>query len=552
MDDPQLVKLKRWFQAACDNEKSWRYKAKMWHDYFHGDQLDSKTLKQMQARKQPPIKFNLIKSIINLLTGQEIQGRTDIQFLGFEESDDIKAETLTEIYRQQNHADNFQYEMTYAFQDGAIGGRGQTYVDWDSDESEIVREYVDWKEVYCDPASKRPDYSDSRHMFRVKWVDEDVALDMFPSKEEILQICKSAEEDEEIDGQPTKHKEDYYDEFTDDGDIRYYDGNRKRVKLVECFWLEGKTVKTAMYCYGGFLIEPKDFGRKHNKFPFVFTYCERDSNGEPYGLVKDLLDPQDVINKMLSKSMHILGTKQVLAEKGALKNTANVQNQIAKPDSVINDFEDGSLSSGKVIINDNRTDAGLAFNQFEVAVNAMHRISGVNPELQGLHTNARSGTAISMRLRQGNTVLTKLYDCLEKTKKGVAQLYIYLMAQYVKTEKIARYKLPNGQLEEVKLNSSEEVMDNTTGKMLKVKSNELKDIFKYDIVIVDSAKAGNANEAEFTQLVELIKAVPQVVTPGTLSELVKATHLPNKEEIARSFTPPQPSGDGTPTSGVMQ
>lgn len=554
MDDDKhektLAKLQRQFKAACTHEESWRNRAKTWLDYYHGKQLSHDVLTQMRARSQPPIKFNLIRTIISLLTGQEIQGRTDIQFLGFGEEDEVTAELLTEIYRQKNHADDFQYELTQSFQDGVITGRGVVWIDWDEDGKEISRETVSWKEVYVDPASKKADFSDARHIFRVKWVDLDVAKDTYPEfADKFDGLLQNEKADTEGTGEHIQ-KEDYFDELDGESNVRYADSQRQRVKLVESYWYEGKDVYNAVFTEGVFVAEPEKFNRKHKLFPAIFTFYERDTDDMPYGLVADLVDPQDVVNRMLSKSMHILGTKQILAEKGALKNTVKVQTEIARPDAIVNDFEDGALSQGRVIINDNRNDAGLAFQHFEVALSAMHRISGVNPELQGLNTNARSGTAISMRLRQGNTVLTKLYDCLEKTKKKVARQYVYLMAQFMKEETIARYKDPYGSMKEVTLN--ETVQEVSGDAIYNIKRNDTKEIFKYDIAITESAKVGNQNESEFTQLVELFKAIPHAMTPAALAEMIKSTHLPNKEDLARALMPQQEPSPGDAQATTMR
>jgi hypothetical protein len=326
------------------------------------------------------------------------------------------------------------------------------------------------------------------------------------------------------------------------------------VKLVECWYYEydenGK--KKLMNCIISgniFINEPARYGRKHELFPFIFTYYNRDRSYTPYGLVKDLVDPQDIINKSFSKSMHILGTRQILAERGALPNAALVAQQINKPDAIINDFEDGALSNGRVIIEDHREKAGMAFQHFEIGVTTMNRISGVNPELQGLHTNARSGTAISMRLRQGNTVLTSLYDCLQKTKKTGAQLFAYLTAQYTTTKKILRYKLPNGDFKNIEVNGKvDEVLE---GQLRTIKQNKVKDIFKYDVIVTQTDQAANGTEAEFTQLVELAKSSPILAqNPIFLGELIKSTHLNNKEELARSLSQPAGTGDATATPGL--
>ncbi len=548
-------KISRWFRASADNDKTWRMNARTWHDYYHGDQLPEDVIIQMKARSQPPLKFNLIKSIVNLVTGQEIQGRSDIKFVGHEDSDMLASKILTDIYRQANADDYFPYEMTMAFQDGIIGGRGAIWADWEESSLSIEREYLDWQEVFWDAASRRVDYEDARHVFHAKWVDLDVAIEMFPDKEEGLKKIatgQSEEEDhfgdnDERKGRGRTDTGSYYDELHDDV-TKWYDPMRERVRLVESWYyrLDPDTKKNeiwnCVFAEDIFISEPTKFGRKHGKFPIVPTYFMRDRHHRPYGLVKDLIDPQDVINRSFSKSMHILGTRQILAEKGALPNVQKVQEEICKPDAIINDFEDGSLSNNRVRIEENRSDAAMAFQHFEIGVTAMSRVSGVNPEMQGLSSNVRSGTAISMRLRQGNTVLTSVYDSLEKTKKRIAQIYVYLMAQYMKTEEVLRYKSPNGEIQEVTVNgTTEETVGNT---LMNVEGNKLSDIFKYDIVITETAASANANEATLNSLVELTKVAPSLQNnPQFLAEIIKATDLPNKEEMAQSFLPP-PAPEG--------
>lgn len=552
-----IEKVSRWYAAASENERVWRTKARLWHDYYHGDQLDRKTLLIMEARNQPPIKFNMIKSIINLLTGQEIQGRTDINFVGFEDSDTLPSDVLTEIYRQANHEGYFQYEITRAFQDGVIGGRGCMLIDQDENTNEIFREYVEWQEIFVDASSKRVDYKDARHVFRAKWVDLDVAIEQFPDKEKELRevMANTGTEDNTFETETAgRQATEYFDDLLDDFS-KWTDPKRARLKLIEGWYKEydaEKKKSIVMHCLFTdhfFISTPEPFGRNHEEFPIVFTHYNRDRRGDPYGLVKDLIDPQDVINKSFSKSMHILGTRQILAEKGALPNIRKVQEEICKPDAIINDFEDGALSNNRIRIEESRGDSALAFQHFEIGVNAMHRVSGVNPELQGLNTNARSGTAISMRLRQGNTVLTSLYDCLEKTKKKCAELYVYLMAQYMTNKEVMRYKLPNGEIQNIELNGV--TVESVGDMLLEVQNNNLKDIFKYDIIISESAKANNADEATLNNLVELTKVAPALQNnPQFLAAIINASAISNKEELARAILSPAggEGGDGQPTS----
>jgi hypothetical protein len=550
-----IKKVSRWYESAVDNEIfEWRQMCRNYFDYYHGEQLEPDVIRQLQERSQPVIVFNLIKAIVGLVAGQEVQRRTDVHFIGVEESDQLSAEILTLIYRQMGEAEYFDNELSESFLEGVIGGRGVMEVFWDDKENAPKREWVPWNEMYLDPASKRKDYADARHMFRVRWVDIDVAIEMFPEKEEYIKSLTnsvgnetSEVSEDDYNYRRGRRQADYGDDW-DENKLTYIDPQRQRIKLVECWWMDDKAengIKTGVYTgestQRDWLQEPMDSPYKHGQFPYVIFFGGRNRKRLPYGLVKNLTSPQDVINKMISKSMHILGTKQIIAEEGAISNMQNVQENISRADAIVHGFANGAIGSGKVIINDNRNDAGLAFQHFETGVMMMNRISGVNPELQGLTTNARSGTAISMRMRQGNTVLADLYDALAKCKKKIAELTISNMAQYMTSKEVMRYTEPNGAVKEIELNGTTEQVDALTGKPFAQRVNSISDIFKYDVVVSEAPDTANQNEHEFTQLVELLKAVPQSATPEAISQLVLATNLSGKEIIAKSIAQ-QPQG----------
>lgn len=554
----ELKKLQRWYSVAVSEEADhWRPKARMWHDYYHGDQLDSDVLKEMKERSQPPIKLNMVKSIVNLVTGQEIQGRTDILFLGNNDKGSITGEVFTNIYRHENSTNGFEYEKTAAFRDAVVGGRGVLYCDYQ--DGDIVREYVDWEEVYIDPSSKRKDYSDAKFMFRVSWVDLDVAKDLFPEKAKDIQgLHKDAKE--ELDNDPSystdgKNKNYYDDDY--DNHKRYIDPGRVRIKLIEAWWKEGNgknlKINNAIFTDNMFLSEPVESKHKHIKgFPYIFFYYNKDRHGMPYGLVKDLIDAQDVINKMFSKSMHILATNQVLAEAGSITDQGRLQDDITKPDAILDVFKTGALRDGSVKIENNYDKASLAFQHFNVGLDAMNRISGANNELQGNYSNARSGTAISMRMRQGNTVLTDIYDCLEKVSKDLAERFVLLASQYFDKEKIFRYTDNQGEFQTITANKGVSEVDPVTGETISGKSNSLENVFEYDVVISEAAKAGNANEHELTLISEIMKGHPELMTPQLAAEFFRATNLKSKQDLAKAVMPPeQPAGDGTPTPGII-
>ena len=52
----------------------------------------------------------------------------------------------------------------------------------DPTEDVLYSRYEDWRNVLWDSAAYEHDLSDARYVFRWRWVDEDVALTMFPQR----------------------------------------------------------------------------------------------------------------------------------------------------------------------------------------------------------------------------------------------------------------------------------------------------------------------------------------------------------------------------------
>src|SRR5690349_9943912 len=100
------------------------------------------------------------------------------------------------------------------------------------------------------------------------------------------------------------------------------ENGRKSVHVFEHYltspddgkWWVGK------WCLGGWLETPKASAYKDEdgepQCCIEIQALYRDSDGNPYGSVKRYLDLQDAHNKRHSKMLHLLNTKQLIAEEG--------------------------------------------------------------------------------------------------------------------------------------------------------------------------------------------------------------------------------------------
>jgi hypothetical protein len=102
------------------------------------------------------------------------------------------------------------------------------------------------------------------------------------------------------------------------------DTARRRVKIVELYYLEDGDWWYCCFTRGGYLKEPQ-------KSPYVNEEGETedptsshrlfvDREGNRYGAMLQLLDVQDEINKRRSKALHLMSVRQVRWERGAVED----------------------------------------------------------------------------------------------------------------------------------------------------------------------------------------------------------------------------------------
>ncbi|MBS9727232.1 hypothetical protein JR047_23780, partial [Pseudomonas stutzeri] len=128
-------------------------------------------------------------------------------------------------------------------------------------------------------------------------------------------------------------------------------------------------------------------------FPYVpFWGYREDQTGMPFGLVRDMLFPQDNLNSTMAKLRWGMASTRVRRTKGATEMTsAQIRQQLARPDADI------------VLDVEHMKDGGIFEVERDVQLNAQHlqlmedsrralgRVSPVTPAMQGKAGTARSG-----------------------------------------------------------------------------------------------------------------------------------------------------------------
>ena len=75
---------------------------------------------------------------------------------------------------------------------------------------------------------------------------------------------------------------------------------------------------------------------RHNRFPFIPIWCYRKGRDKtPYGMVRNLRDPQEDLNKRRSKALFILSANRMIADDDAFENWDEAAEELARPDGIL-------------------------------------------------------------------------------------------------------------------------------------------------------------------------------------------------------------------------
>ena len=121
------------------------------------------------------------------------------------------------------------------------------------------------------------------------------------------------------------------------------------------------------------LFEDKISPHDTDKFPFVPFFVHRQKDGEPYSPIRVALPIQEAINKRESKALHLLNANQAIFQQGAIRDKAELAEEMAKPDGMME-----VRRIGELVIEKNHDIALSQFQLHQQAQQDFRRVTGVN------------------------------------------------------------------------------------------------------------------------------------------------------------------------------
>ena len=560
--------------------------AKKCDAFYRGEQWDEYDMQELDDQGRPALTINTILPTINAVLAEQSSKKADIQFKPRGGGDQEIADVLTQVYAYIADYNKLDWVEQQVFSDGLIQDRGYFDVRVDFTEhiqGEITVEAKDPLDILIDPDAKQYDPRTWNEIFETKWMSIDEIEETY-GQQQADKLRMLAETGTTLGADSMEFEEERYgdtDEYNygqqypgdpenarmlrsirvierqyyrlDDctyyvdpvtGDKRKVPNHwpkKKREEFADQYALEMVTKKMRRVRWtvtADSVVLFDDFS-PYDHFTIVpyFPYFRR---GKPFGMVRNLLSPQEQLNKISSQELHIVNTTANsgwVVESGSLSGmTADDLEEHGAETGLVLEFNRGSTPPTK--IQANQIPTGLDRIGQKAAMN-IKQISGIGDAMLGQTSPELSGVAIKSLENRGSLMLQVPLDNLAKTRQYLAEKILQMIQTYYTEERVIQitdesdpYK-PRKKLRVNQMTPAGEIINDLT-------------LGDYDVIVGTAPARDNFDEMQFAEAIELRSA--GVPIPDDL--IVEYSHLSRKADIAERIR--QMQGTAPPSEEQVQ
>lgn len=549
------------------------------HEYFDGNQWDRDDAEEVESRGQQARVFNRIKPAVEWITGTEIKTRVDSRVLPRTADDAKGAEVKTKLMKYVSDINRTPFNRSAAVRDMIISGLGwveKGIRTQDDDEEELLfSDYEDWRNVWHDSLSIKPDGRDARYLFRRKTVDLDIAVTMFPNRAGELKAAAINEDtfydDEAEDDGLDLDRE--VAEMGQEANTETVFNRRSRVRLISCEYrlpVRKKVIKGEnlgnlngtdfdpknegmkwlvrhghasispiirmsirhMIFAGGSVLQDKETPYKHRRFSLTPYWCfRRKKDNQPYGVVQGLIDPQDDLNKRRSKALFILSTNRAIVDDDATDDWDEFYDEMQKPDGVIR-----KKPGAEITLQDDQLLAREHVMLMQQDAEMIETISGVTDESRGVETNAISGKAVIARQEQSHVVTAGIFSNYRFSFQLEGEIELSLIEQYYDQAKTIRLVGDKGQMDFMDINQKNEETGEIENDITATKADFLIDATSYNATV---------RQSMFESMGEILNRLDSQIAIQLLDLWIDLSDLPGKDAMVQRIR--QINGQTDPT-----
>ena len=562
--------FERYERARDNGHLDYIETAKKCDAFYRGNQWDPADVATLDDEGRPALTINTILPTVNTVLGEQSTRRADVSFKPVGNGSQEVADVLNKLYLQISANNKLDWLEGQVFSDGLIQDRGyfDVRIDFtDHIQGEVRITTKDPIDILIDPDAKEYDPKTWNEIFETKWMSLDELEEQY-GQEKADRLRVGVEYGDTMGTDSVEYEETRYgDTYTG---VEYNQGSstnpeeNRQMRAVRVIERQYYQLKECMYYVdevtGDMRAVPQNWGkRKREKFadefgldmltrldrkvrwtvtadkvvlhddwsPYecftivpYFPYWRR---GRPFGMVRNLISPQEQLNKISSQELHIVNTTANsgwIVETGSLQGmTADDLEEHGAETGLVLEFNRGSSPPAK--IPPNQIPTGLDRISQKAAAN-IKTISGISDAMLGTDSPEVSGVAIQQKQNRGATMIQVPLDNLVKTRHYLAEHILYMIQRFYTEERIVQITDDSGPEERqvpLRINAM-----GPEGRIV----NDLT-LGEYDVVIDSMPARDNFDEVQFAEAISLRQA--GVPIPDDL--IVQHSHLAKKGEIAQ-------------------
>lgn len=553
--------------------------------FYLGDQWDEMDKAALENEGRPALTINNIMPTINAALGEQANRRAEITFKpkrgkASEAVGQILSK-VTDYILEENFFSKHLEPMVYA--DGLIMDRGYYDIRLNHDEvieGEIKLSTENPIAVIPDPDATSYDPRSWSEVFITRWMSLDQIASTYgeDKKDDVLKRASANEtygkdsielvkhtfggedhtphEADVLDGRATVrnvrvverqyYKQSVVRKFIDpkSGETRPVPDNwddEHTANVQEHFGLEliksrQKRVRWTVTADGVVLHDDWSPYRSFTIVPY-FPIFRR---GNPIGLVRNLLSPQEFVNKTRSQELHIINTTAnsgwIVDEDSLANMTADELAERGAESGIVLEVRPGANRPDK--IKPNPVPTGVDRLSQKGAMD-IKEISGINDSMLGTESSEVSGIALENRVARAQIQLQVPFSNLEFSRQLVGQKILELIQDFYTQDRlfwITNFNEPEQPREQMQINYEEAgriVNDVTVG--------------EYDVVVSSAPARDSFDEMQFAEALSLRQA--GVAIPDHI--IIESSHLARKTEVARLLKDMNGFGEMTPEEQQM-
>ena len=558
----------RYVRARDNGHKDYIRRANLQNQFYMGNQWDAADLAILKDNR-PALTINLILAVINTISGEQSSRRADIRFKPRRGGEQAIADTLTKVFSQITDANKLEVLERTVCDDGLImDGRGFFDVRMDFSDNihgEVRVTAEDPYDIIIDPDAKEYDPKTWNEVFKTRWMSLEEIQELYGASK-VTDIrtsvdfadtfdLDSVEFTEDTFGRPRQSRTEYdvadpYERRTL-RNIRVIERQYKVLTMAPFFidlqtgdereisedWDDEKIESFSEQNNLGVIKKPKrrvrwtvtcdrvvlhDEWSPYKEFTIVpyFVYFRR---GNPFGPIRNLISPQEQLNKTSSQILHIVNTT---ANSGWIIRTGSLTNMT--PD----ELADHGSATGLVIevqpntegpekITPNQIPTGLENIAGQARVN-IKEISGVPDSLLGTDSPEVSGVAIEQKQARALLSLQAPMENLRRTRQLVAERILDLVQTFYTEERVIMVTGEDDPMEPQEPMTINQV--DAAGQVI----NDIT-LGEYDVIVSTTPARDSFDELQFAEVLSLLQAgIP--IPPDTV---IKYSHLADKDKIAK-------------------